>query len=75
MLDAGPAKDNCDDKNIKHFTDFESIIICKLIESPHYIGRGYLCKNDNSEKYKKNKQICKLIDKIRYKCCSKHAFI
>lgn len=66
MLDAGRARKERKDPHIKHFTDFESIEICKLLNSPDYIGRSYSRKHTNPEKYIKNKQICKLIDDIRY---------
>ena len=80
MLDAGRAKREKKDPHIKHFTDFEPISICKLLNSPDYIGRSYSRKHTNPEKYIKNKQICKLIDDIRYQtglngkdCRNKHA--
>lgn len=80
MLDAGRAKKHTRDPHIKHITDFEPRAICKLLNSPDYIGRSYSRKHTNPEKYIKNKQICKLIDDIRYQtglkrkdCRSKHA--
>jgi len=66
MLDAGYAKDINRDIHIKHIHPFEGKIISKLINSPDYLGREYLCKDKNSEKYIKNRRICKLIDEIRY---------
>ena len=69
MLDAGHAKEK--DPHIKHFTDFECRTICKLISSPHYLGRAYSRKHREPEKYIKNKQICNLIDEIRYKTGSR----
>jgi hypothetical protein len=42
-----------------------------LLNSPDYIGRSYSRKHTNPEKYIKNKQICKLIDDIRYQTGSK----
>ena len=66
MLDGGHAREK--DENIKHIPCFEKGIICKLLKSPHYLGRRYSCKNGDIEKYRKNKRIIKLIDKIRYRC-------
>jgi hypothetical protein len=71
MLDGGRAKEIKSDQNIKHITHFESKIICKLINSPDYLGRAYSCKRKDPEKYIKNKQICRLIDEIRYNTGSK----
>jgi hypothetical protein len=80
MLDAGRAKKQTRDPHIKHITHFEPTSICKLLNSPDYLGRAYSCKHKNPEKYIKNKQICKLIDDIRYQtglngkdCRNKHA--
>lgn len=80
MLDAGRAKKERRDPHIKHVTDFEPRAICKLLNSPDYLGRAYSRKHTNPEKYIKNKQICKLIDNIRYgtgskekDCSSNHA--
>ena len=67
MLDGGKAKETKSDPNIKHINHFESKIICRLLNSPHYLGRAYSCKRKDPEKYIKNKQICRLIDEIRYK--------
>ena len=61
MLDAGKARD----PHIKHIPIFENRAIIRLLKSPHYIGRYYSDKSD-LDKYTKNKQICKLIDEIRY---------
>lgn len=66
MLDAGYAKPKDCDPHIKHIHCFESRAICKLLNSPHYIGRGCIKIKDH-DKYIKNKQICKLIDELRYK--------
>lgn len=66
MLDGGRAKEDRRDPHIKHTTSFESRTICRLINSPHYIGRGYSVTHKNPEKYIKNKQICNIIDEIRY---------
>ena len=64
MIDAGYSTRA---KDIKHYTDFESKIICKLISSPYYIGRGASRKCYSPEVYLKNKRLCKLIDILRYK--------
>jgi hypothetical protein len=64
MLDAGHAKEK--DPHIKHIHLFEGKTISKLLRSPHYLGRGYSRKHRDPEKYIKNKQICRLIDDIRY---------
>jgi len=65
MLDGGYARE-C--TNIeKHAPHFESGIIRKLLKSKHYLGRSYSRKYNNSEKYIKNKRLCKLIDILRYK--------
>jgi hypothetical protein len=66
MLDAGRAKKERKDQTIKHYSYFESEEICKLINSPDYLGRGYVGRNKDAEKYIKNKRICKLIDELRY---------
>jgi len=71
MLDAGSAKHNEYDEHIKHIPHIESRIICRLINSPYYLGRTYSCVRRDPEKYIKNKQICKLIDEIRYGCGSR----
>jgi hypothetical protein len=71
MLDAGKAKEYKRDPHIKHITSFESRTICRLINSPHYLGRGYSRKHKEPEKYIKNKQICQLIDELRYKTGTK----
>lgn len=63
MIDAGYSTRA---KDIKHYTDFESKIICKLISSPYYIGRAASRKCYSPEVYLKNKRLCKLIDKLRY---------
>ena len=60
MLDAGKERNY-----IKHIPIFENKEIVRLLKSPNYIGRFYSDKND-LDKYNKNKQICKLIDEIRY---------
>lgn len=65
MLDGGHAREK--DEHIKHIPCFEKGVICRLLKSPHYLGRRYLHKCEDIEKYKKNKRIIKLIDKIRYK--------
>jgi hypothetical protein len=69
MLDAGGAKEMYpiykEDCHIKHIDCFEKRIICKLLNSPNYYGRGYSDFRD-PERYKKNLQICRLIDEIRY---------
>jgi hypothetical protein len=64
MLDAGPAREY--DRDV-YISQFETITIRKLLSSPHYLGRSYLNKCKGTEKYIKNKQICDLIDKLRYK--------
>jgi hypothetical protein len=64
MLDAGPAIEYGRDVYI---SDFETITIRKLLSSPYYLGRSYLRPPRNTEKYIKNKEICDLIDKLRYK--------
>ena len=64
MLDAGPAREY--DRNVYN-SNFETITIRKLLSSPDYLGRSYLRKSRNTEKYIKNKEICDLIDKLRYK--------
>ena len=64
MIDAGYSTRA---KDIKHYTDFESKIICKLISSPYYIGRAASRKCYSPEVYLKNKRLCKLIDILRYK--------
>ena len=64
MLDAGPAREY--DRDV-YISQFETIRIRKLLSSPDYIGRSYLRKSRNTEKYIKNKEICDLIDKLRYK--------
>jgi hypothetical protein len=64
MLDAGPAREY--DRHVYN-SQFESITIRKLLSSPDYLGRSYLTKCRNTEKYIKNKEICDLIDKLRYK--------
>lgn len=71
MLDAGRAKKERKDPTIKHYSYFESEEICKLINSPDYLGRGYVGKNKDAEKYIKNKRICKLIDELRYNVVTK----
>jgi len=71
MLDAGKAKEERKDPNIKHITHFESRVICKLLNSPDYLGRGYSQSHKDPTKYIKNKQICDLIDEIRYNTCPK----
>ena len=68
MLDAGSAKHNDYDEHFKQNSHIESRIICRLINSPDYLGRTYSCLRRYPEKYIKNKQICKLIDEIRYGC-------
>jgi hypothetical protein len=64
MLDAGPAIEYGRDVYI---SEFETITIRKLLSSPHYLGRSYLRTSNHTEKYIKNKEICDLIDKLRYK--------
>ena len=64
MIDAGYSTRA---KDIKHYTEFESKLICKLISSPYYIGRGASCKCYTPDLYLKNKRLCKLIDILRYK--------
>jgi len=72
MFDAGRADGLHIDGIIKRTHCFETRIICKLLRSPDYIGRR--CSTKDPVKYKKNKAIIKLIDKIRYrKCVSKHS--
>ena len=66
MLDAGKAKDKQRDPHIKHVTHFEPRVICKLLNSPDYLGRSYSRSHKDPTKYIKNKQICNLIDEIRY---------
>jgi hypothetical protein len=68
MLDAGCAENKEIDEHIKNISHIESKIICKLINSPHYLGRTYSCVRRDPDKYIKNKQICNLIDEIRYGC-------
>lgn len=68
MLDAGRARECHRDKSIP---EFESSAIRKLLRSPDYIGRYYSYTYKGHEKYVKNKQICDLIDNIRYKKGSK----
>lgn len=65
MLDGGYAREYHHIE--KHIPQFESGIIRKLLQSPHYLGRSYSRKHRNDEKYIKNKRICKLIDLLRYK--------
>jgi len=64
MLDAGPAIEYGRDVYI---SEFETITIRKLLSSPHYLGRSYLRTSNHTEKYIKNKEICDLIDNLRYK--------
>jgi hypothetical protein len=71
MLDGGKAKDKQRDPNIKHVTHFEPRVICKLLNSPDYLGRAYSRVHKDPTKYIKNKQICDLIDEIRYNTGSK----
>jgi len=71
MLDAGCAKNKESDEHIIHVSHIESRIVCKLINSPDYLGRTYSCVGRDPDKYIKNKQICNLIDEIRYGCPSK----
>ena len=68
MLDAGRAHES---HREKHSPPLESSIIRKLLKSPHYIGRSYSSKYKGHPKYDKNKEICDLIDKIRYKTGNK----
>lgn len=66
MFDAGNARsDTLGECHIKHVHCFESKVICKLIQSKHYVGRGCVSKLKPTE-YIKNKKICDLIDKLRY---------
>jgi len=66
MFDAGNARsDTLSESHIKHVHCFESKVICKLIQSKDYIGRGHVSKL-NPTVYIKNKKICDLIDKLRY---------
>lgn len=66
MLDGGKARTDYKDPHIEHVTHFEGRTICKLLNSPHYLGRAY-CNSRDPTKFIKNNQICKLIDEIRYK--------
>lgn len=66
MLDGGNASVDYKDPHIQHIKPFENAIICKLLNSPNYLGRAY-CDIRDSGKFIKNRQICKLIDEIRYK--------
>jgi hypothetical protein len=70
MLDGGNATIDYKDPHIQHVKHFEKSIICKLLNSPNYLGRAY-CDTRDSDKFIKNRQICKLIDEIRYKNGSK----
>jgi hypothetical protein len=64
MLDAGSSKEyNRDIYN----SNFETIRIRELLSSPDYLGRSYKRTPRNTEKYIKNKEICDLIDRLRYK--------
>ena len=72
MFDAGRADGLHLDGIIKRTHCFETRIICKLLRSPDYIGRR--CSKKDPIKYKKNKAIIRLIDKIRYRNCgSRHS--
>jgi len=64
MLDAGRAIEYNRDVYI---SNFETMAIRKLLSSPDYLGRSYLRTSRNTQKYIKNKEICDLIDKLRYK--------
>ena len=57
MLDAGSAKHTDYDEHFKQNSHIESRIICRLINSPDYLGRTYSCVGRDPDKYIKNKQI------------------
>jgi hypothetical protein len=73
MLDGGKAKTDYKDPHIKSVPKFEPRSISKLLKSPYYLGRGY-CDTREPEKFIKNRQICNLIDEIRYKNGSREIY-